>query len=383
MNASPTEPKPLEVAFGLLPVGLLLIVIFTIFQFIRGDLTHETVQVFYATDRNHLQPANRPLGIGPLSATASIEQYGRDRTDNGSLSLGVSNVSIPKDHRMGELERPSIWHLEFRENPEKHIVLLSAQQKSYQDFYHQLSDSVGQTGQRRVLVFVPGFAVTFEDALRRTAQISYDLNYDGVPVAFSWQSKGEIDPLDYAADEATAEWSAPHLAFFLEDLVSKSGAKSVDLVAHSMGNRVLSRALQQIALTNGASAKFNEVILAAPDIDRGVFLQLTDAMHAVSRRITVYTSENDKALRASMRLHSYPRAGEHADLIVNAGVDPVDASLVATDFIDHSYFGDNSSVISDMYYLLELGTPAGQRFGIRKVPTPKGFYYRFVPHAGG
>jgi esterase/lipase superfamily enzyme len=330
---------------------------------------YETVQVFYATDRNHLQPLN------------SIEQYGRDRSDNGSLALGVSSVSVPRDHLMGNLERPSIWHLDFQENPEKHIVLLSAQQVSYQDFYRGLSGSLEKTRQKRVLVFVPGFAVTFEDALRRTAQISYDLNYDGVPVVFSWPSKGKVNPLDYSADEASAEWSALHLNFFLEDLVLKSGAKSVDLIAHSMGNRVLSRSLQQIAGTKSASAKFNEVILTAPDIDRGVFLQLAEAMGAVSRRVTVYTSQNDKALQASMKLHAYPRAGEQADLIVGSGLDSIDASRVATDFIDHSYFANNQSVISDMYYLLR-GTVVDQRFGIRKVPTGKGsYYYRFMPQS--
>jgi esterase/lipase superfamily enzyme len=148
-----------------------------------------------------------------------------------------------------------------------------------------------------------------------------------------------------------------------------------------MGNRVLSRSLQQIAGTKSASAKFNEVILTAPDIDRGVFLQLAEAMGAVSRRVTVYTSQNDKALQASMKLHAYPRAGEQADLIVGSGLDSIDASRVATDFIDHSYFANNQSVISDMYYLLR-GTVVDQRFGIRKVPTGKGsYYYRFMPQS--
>ncbi len=323
------------------------------------------VKVFYATDRNHV------LQVSP------IEQYGGDRSDREALALGVSEVSIPRDHRIGMLESPSIWHLEFRNDPEKHVVLLSARQQSYEDFYHQLSNSVLESGGKSVLVFVHGYNVTFEDALRRTAQISYDLAYDGVPVSYSWPSKGDIS--GYTADEASVEWSVPHLQYFLEDLAAKSGAKSIDLVAHSMGNRALSRALQQIALTNHAPVQFNEVILAAPDIDRGVFLQLADAMRAVSRRITLYASENDKALRASMKLHAFPRAGEYAALVINPALDPIDASLVDTDFLGHSYFGDNRSVISDMYDLLRTGNPPDQRFGIKKMKATSGFYFRFAP----
>ena len=41
---------------------------------------------------------------------------------------------------------------------------------------------------KQVFVFVHGFNVSFENALRRTAQIAYDLNFDGAPFLFSWPS---------------------------------------------------------------------------------------------------------------------------------------------------------------------------------------------------
>ncbi len=68
------------------------------------------VRVFYATDRTR------------TASTKPAEMFGVGRA---ALSYGSCDVSIPRDHRMGELESPSIWRLDFREDPTKHVVLLS------------------------------------------------------------------------------------------------------------------------------------------------------------------------------------------------------------------------------------------------------------------
>lgn len=57
-------------------------------------------KVFFATDRN---VSKRPE-----------EAFGNGR---GSLKYGYCEVSIPRDHRMGNLEAPSMLRLEFRKNP--------------------------------------------------------------------------------------------------------------------------------------------------------------------------------------------------------------------------------------------------------------------------
>ena len=55
------------------------------------------------------------------AADRSIERmYGGDR---GELELGTCEVSIPKDHQVGVLESPTVLRLEFREDPERHVVL--------------------------------------------------------------------------------------------------------------------------------------------------------------------------------------------------------------------------------------------------------------------
>ena len=70
---------------------------------------YATVSVLYGTDR-------KPAGEG-VQVT-----FGAER---GELTLGVCEVSIPRDRRVGELESQKIWRLQFRADPSKHVALLS------------------------------------------------------------------------------------------------------------------------------------------------------------------------------------------------------------------------------------------------------------------
>jgi hypothetical protein len=38
-------------------------------------------------------------------------------------------------------------------------------------------------------------------------------------------------------------------------------------------------------------------------------------------------------------------------------MDSIDASAVDTDLVGHSHYGDNNSVVPDLYYLLHEGLP--------------------------
>ncbi len=309
---------------------------------------YAVVPVFYATDRKVTGEA-LPAGF-----------YG---TERGPLDLGVCEISIPRDHRMGKLESPSILKLEFHENPARHIVLLAVTPLSGEAFYSQLGARLEQSQQRGVFVFVHGFNVTFEDAARRTAQIAYDLGFNGAPILYSWPSQGALG--EYTVDETNVEWTIPHLKLFLKEIVARSGARTIHLIAHSMGNRALARALQEIALEQARTeqvAAFREIVLTAPDIDAEVFQGLASEIKKTGARVTLYASSNDEALRISQEIHGNPRAGESGDrIVVLPGMDTVDVSAVDTSLLGHSYYGDNRSVLADLFRLLQEGKPPGER----------------------
>jgi esterase/lipase superfamily enzyme/nucleoid DNA-binding protein len=332
--------------------------------------TFAVVEVFYATDRK------------ATGSTVPEKLYGKERGD-GSLAYGTCEVSIPHDHLMGHLESPSILRrLLIGPDPEKHVVLLAVQPRQREAFFDLLAARIRASEGRQLLVFVHGFNVSFENAARRTAQIACDLEFDGAAAFYSWPSKGVATPLGYTYDETSVEWSKPHFIAFLDELSRDSGAEHIHLIAHSMGNRVLTGALHEIALQMAArpgGPRFGEVILTAPDVDADVFRHLARVMLPTARRMTLYASSEDRALQLSHGVHGYPRAGDIApEIVVVDGLDSVDASSVDTSFLGHSFFAENRSVISDIYHLLRNRLSPDRR-GLRPRTCKSGRFWAFAP----
>src|SRR5690606_3614266 len=95
-------------------------------------------------------------------------------------------------------------------------------------------------------IFIHGYNVTFRDAARRTAQIAYDLKFSGAPVMFSWPAQGDVE--DYTIDENSAAWAESQVTQFLEATALASGARRMHIIAHSMGNRIVTKALERMVI---------------------------------------------------------------------------------------------------------------------------------------
>ena len=287
--------------------------------------------------------------------------YGGGR---GVLEMGTCEVSIPKDHEVGELESPSVFRLEFSETPERHVVLLGVKPQEADEFFKALGERVARSEKKEAFVFVHGYNVTFEDAARRTAQLAFDLDCDSAPIFYSWPSQGSL--LGYSADEDNVVWTVPNLKEFLVQVATRSGAASVNLIAHSMGNRALTSALRILSYELREEARiFHQIVLTAPDIDAEVFKRdLAPRILKTGNRVTLYASSNDEALAASKVLHRNPRAGESGEhLVVVPGVDTIDVSTLDTSLVGlgHSYYGSNDTVLTDLVRLLHDGIPPDQR----------------------
>jgi esterase/lipase superfamily enzyme len=327
-----------------------------------------TVPVFYGTTCQRTK--SRSLN----------KSYGHKR---GDFEYGMCEVSIPEIHKMGEVERPSLWRFEFTENPDKHVVLLSINQMQEPDFFSALSLAINNSGEKSAFVFVHGFNVSFAEAARRTAQLAVDLQFDGAPIFYSWPSKGKLSRPAYRHDANNIQLSALHLEKFLMNIASKSKAKTLHLIAHSMGNRALTEALDNVAtrMMEREPPAFNEVVLTAPDIDAELFKQIAKNFQKAANRVTLYASSNDEALAFSKKYQgNYPRAGHTGDgIVIVEGIDSIDASEVDTSFIGHFYYGDNDSVLSDLFYLLKDSKPPGKRFGLIPKVCSEGKYWAFKP----
>ena len=309
-------------------------------------------------------------------------QYTSDRGTDG-VQLGVCDVSIPKTHQSGELESPSILRLEIREDAARHIVLTSTQRLADDEFYALLKERVAASPRQELFIFVHGFNVSFADAARRTAQIHKDLKFAGAPIFFSWPAHDKF-LLTYNADASNVSWSTAHLKQFLLDVTRHSGAKSVNLIAHSMGNRALTTALKELQLElRGESRLFNQVILAAPDIDAAEFRNsIAPAMAATAKRVTLYASSRDEALAASQLVHRAPRAGDAGrGLVVIKDIDTVDVTAIDSSPWGHSYYGSTDPVLQDLAKLLTQAAPPAERTWLTPAEHEGLPYWVFLPAA--
>lgn len=324
----------------------------------KGAAFHR-VNVWYATDRR-----------------LEGDEFTGER--GAGLTYGHVEVSIPLAHQTGVIERPSLWRMEFSESTAKHMVVLERAVEDRERFLAQIRALVAASAGESSFVFVHGYNVGFDDAARRTAQITYDLDFPGAPVFYSWPSQGTLE--GYPTDETNVEWSQLNLKAFLLDYAQNSGAKNIYLIAHSMGNRALTRAVTQLFLEHPEMrGRFREIILTAPDIDADVFKRdLAPKLVAGCDKVTLYVSNGDKALLASKKFHGYPRAGDSStEIVVVPGVETVDASGLDTSFLEHSYFASSSSVLGDIRRLVREGLRAAQRGLLQREQGPD-YFWKFA-----
>lgn len=326
---------------------------------------HVIVPVHYATDRAR-------------SGSADPEAfYGYAR---GPLDYGVAHVSIPDSHRPGAIERPSVWRLEFSADPAKHVMLRSVTPMEGEAFFAGLAEAAAARPRPEIVVFIHGYNVGFGAAARRAAQLAHDMNYPGLPVLYSWPSQGST--VGYLPDAAVVQLSGRRLSRFLDDLVARSGAQAIHIVAHSMGNRALTEALELYALRHGVrpgdAPHFGQVIFAAPDVDAGLFAEILPVMRPVAQRMTLYASENDWALAASRNLHGdMPRAGQAgADTLAVEGLDTVDMSLLGADMLAHGYFADDRSALADLVAVIWRNASPERRCGLVPHATARAWLYQ-------
>ena len=314
------------------------------------------VKVYFATDRL------------PSGTSGPSNYFGVEWNKAGDhLFTGYVTVSIPPPHKEGNVERPfKFWFIEFSEDPKKHFVLTDLESVQGDDFYAMLHNEFSQRPEekRSAFVFIHGFNVTFDDAAYRTAQLAYDLDFDGVPMMYSWPSQGRL--LGYDGDSETVDWSSPHLQNFLERVARESGATRIHLVAHSMGNQLLSNALVALVGQPDIQPLFDNVIMAAPDVNAYTFTdQIWPTIKKAAKRFTLYASSDDEALKiskGSKGSNDFDRLGEAGPkIVVVSGLDSVDASGIDTSLLGHSYVDSCKPVMDDVELIMQKGLAPLQR----------------------
>src|SRR5215470_11167471 len=337
----------------------------------RRDLQDDPVLI---TDAQGAPPTRGPATGGRRPGTwAAINVYyatNREWTGKGDyssnrsqrLEYGRAEVSIPTLRRSGELPLPSMWRLELKPDPNKHFILRNVEPLKGNAVRAELSSALGSTDTKSVLLFVHGYNTSFTDVALRTAQLAHDLSFRGLPIFFSWPSAGSAR--SYFRDEEMAQLSEPAFSQLLDELAAL-GATDVYLIAHSLGNRLVTNVVKQ--RVKRTMPPISELLLAAPDINEEIFReQIAPALATMQNtRRTIYASSNDVALKAAKIAHAFRRVGDASGGVLTfAGHDTVDMSQAAPIIrsYGHSYVMDSPRVLSDI----------GDTFIRRKAVTERG-----------
>ena len=224
------------------------------------------------------------------------------------VSYAAVTVSIPPEsaRKPGQVQYPA----STPGNPQRDFVTASADYLDKRAFSAAISNAAKQGGRSKVLVFVHGFNHRFDDAVYRFAQIVHDLKAEGIPVLFTWPSRGEVTAYGY--DRESANFSRDALEQLLDTLAANPQVTEVNILAHSMGNWVTLEALRGKAIGGGkVGNKVRNVFLVAPDVDVDVFRTQIRRMGTSRPNFALFVSQDDKALGLSQYIWGgVPRLGE-------------------------------------------------------------------------
>ncbi len=310
----------------------------------------------------------------PINDTDAEKGFSGERDNR--VHYGNCKVAIPKSHRFGSVGS-SWWKRWFRLTDDR-LQVVERVDLQCDQFWSELTSAISEASPdaRHGLVFLHGYNTDFDKAAIRAAQIGFDLKIPGATAFFSWPSCGTL--YGYPADESCIEASEPFIADFLYDFATRTGANHVHIIAHSMGNRGLLRALQRLEtrLRENPRVQFSQVILAAPDIDVDTFAGLAELYTRFARRTTVYSSPADNAINASQFLHSYPRVGLTPPVTVVRGIDTIEVPRFNVfDFLGHGYYAEAEGLLHDIFDLIRRNAPPEDRQRLTSAKTESGLAY--------
>jgi esterase/lipase superfamily enzyme len=260
-------------------------------------------------------------------------------------------VSIPPANvrKIGEVA----WPRRLPSNPATDFATLKADEITRDDAKKWLSASVRRSHDRSVLVFIHGFNNRFEDSVYRFAQIVKDSGVHSAPVLVTWPSRGSL--LAYGYDRESTNYTRNALETLFQYLAKDPEVKEVSILAHSMGNWLALEALRQMAIRNGRlPAKFENVMLASPDVDVDVFRQQIVDMGKQHPKFTLFVSRDDRALAVSRRVWGDvarlgaidPEQAPFKTELADSQITVIDLTKVkAGDSLNHGKFAESPEVV--------------------------------------
>jgi esterase/lipase superfamily enzyme len=271
-----------------------------------------TIPVFFVSDRNR-EPCKDKLN---LVRFGHLRQYRGSCGHDPHIGIAYCTISNTQQKSLEEHHSSLGWKAEGKGGEGAYQVNLvdgCTYEQAKEKFFDDIHKQAASTCDQEVFVFAPGYMSTFESGLREAARFAY---YAERPVIlYSWPSKGTFK--GYSSDEASIEWSQEHyndIISELDGLAARKPAVGVRLFAHSMGSRLLMRAVPLIK----GKEHIKEISLVCPDIDDGLVKHYITGCMTNNGKTTVrlYMSHKDRMLALSKLVHGgYARLGQDQELV--------------------------------------------------------------------
>ena len=342
------------------------------------ETSWDLVPVFFGTDREE-QPDPKRL------------QFNAER--GRRLELGQAMVTVPKSHEVPNIERPWVVKIPYfdvtiyeeAEDPDKHFTMKKIKQAARGGIleagaraHRRIEPLQGSRDRLRARL---QHVVRPRDLPHGADRLRPEVRRRGFPLQLAvgrgaWRATPTI--------ARVRRPQSPTCAQFLDLVVKQTGAKSVSIIAHSMGNQPLLDVLKDMRSGGPESVVINEVILAAPDVDADNFANVAQRIEGIAKGVTLYAASNDRALIVSRNFWRNPRAGDvpaSGPLIV-PGIETIDVTAASTDSfaLNHSGYAENNDLLQDIGKLILSGLrPPDQRLpALKRTPSPKGDYWRYA-----
>ncbi len=352
---------------------------------------YSEVDVFFGTSRED----------GPARQREDVKMasFGPSPHPDGRLAVGKAVVTVPLENRQeGQINRPEYRWLSMSYEPEdinRHFTIFRVDVWDQAKFIAEAQAAKKQNGNLKdhAFVFVHGYNVSFDDALFRGAQLSFDMKFDGLAFIFAWPSRANL--AGYVLDRQRASGAQRALREFVELIrqIMGTGAKNIHFIGHSMGSQPLMDALSTYDKpANSTDPLFGQVLFAASDVVRDNFRSATTRIAKVASGVTLYASSKDWALTASgiVNLFEQPVGliKSSQPPYIGPSFDSIDVSALDTDFFarNHSTYGDRRPLIDDMLKLFSgtadaIRPPPRRSSNFEELSAPRngGIFWRYAP----
>ena len=260
----------------------------------------------------------------------------------------------------------------------------------------EINEQLAKGDKKNITIFVHGVSVPFDDPVLVAAQLNYYGGFNGVPIGFSWPTQQRA--LSYLVDVEQTQFAARYLSFLLLFLSRETNVEQINIIAHSAGSRVLSKALTDISLLSGFESdrqenlkkyKIGNVVFAGGDVSRDVMgVNIEYGMIEVASKVIIYFSKYDKALGLSNWLWKQGRIGDldtSKHDMTDYGMDYL-KSLDRLELVDatgtpgsdkqfgHVYFLTSRWVSSDLMLFMQTNFPPEKRGLVR---DDSGLFWEF------